>query len=126
MKCLGVGADMIRPEGNGVTVTPRLVKHLRQSDALTDQSYRTLRDGLLDLAVPGISCLATIMRPSGTIQFPPDVGAPSRAIPSSEPQRPPCTRGESFGFLQDRFRRCKRVRLLDRVRTLGRRCRHRD
>jgi hypothetical protein len=37
----------------------RLVERLRQSDALADQPYPTLRDGLLDLAIPG---LANIMR----------------------------------------------------------------
>ena len=56
MECL-VKADMIRAVGNGM-----ICGHPRQYSPLANRSYRTLRDGLLERHIPGISCQATIIR----------------------------------------------------------------
>ena len=52
---------MVRPVGNGVIRGGKFCLRPRQSDTLTNRSYRTPRDGFLNAAFPGILCLATII-----------------------------------------------------------------
>jgi hypothetical protein len=52
--------NMIRPVGNGVILGPLVSFRSRHRDN-TDRSYRTLRDGSLGAAFPGIPCQATFI-----------------------------------------------------------------
>src|ERR1700740_149942 len=70
MKCLET--RMTRPVGNGMIRLRRTDGHLhapwvnRSPNLVRHQSYRSLRDGSSYRGVPGISCQATIIGPSGT------------------------------------------------------------
>jgi hypothetical protein len=51
-------ARIATEEGNGVIRGARFYSPSKiNPDTLADRSYRTLRDGFLDAAFPGISCL---------------------------------------------------------------------
>jgi hypothetical protein len=58
----GESADRIRPVGNGLIRGTRLCSPSKTiGHPRGDSSYRTLRDGFLEAAIPGILCLATFV-----------------------------------------------------------------
>ena len=57
---------MTRPVGNGVICGSDLVDRSKNWSPVATQSHRALRDGLINAAFPGISYLATVIRPYGS------------------------------------------------------------
>jgi hypothetical protein len=62
MECLGNGAEMIGLRRGVWDRDASLGRASKTIGRPRQPIYRALRDGLLDLAIPGISCLDTIMR----------------------------------------------------------------